>query len=216
MTQRIVPATGWDCLLTWYDPLVRYFTREHIFKEHLIETAAIPEIPRILDVGCGSGTLALLIAKRFPDSQIVGYDADPRILVQAKRKDRGRRVTWIVGRSTSLPFATSSFDGVFCTLLLHHLTPAETLQTLQEMRRILRPSGRVYVADYGRPASLLARLQFLPVRIMDGWQQTQCNVAGSIPGLLEDAGFTNVCETLVLASILGTIRCLAATPKPAA
>lgn len=213
MNQKIVPATGWACLLAWYDPLVGYFTRAPVFQQHLLATAAVPQQAKILDLGCGSGTLALQLAQRFPGADIVGCDADPRILAQARQKDVGRRVEWTECSSTHLPLANATFDCVFCTLLLHHLNSAETLRTLQEARRILRPSGMLYVADYGQPSSFLARLQFLPVRIVDGWQQTQCNVAGDIPALLVKAGFTNVRETQHLATLLGTIRCLIAAPN---
>ncbi len=172
--------------------------------------AKISSESKILDVGCGSGTLVVELSRRFPLVSITGIDADPQILVQARRKDAASRVHWLVAKAASLPFADRSFSQVFCTLMLHHLRPSEKLACLHEIKRVLKPGGECLFADFGRPATLFARLRFLPVQLIDGWQRTACNVAGRIPGMFHQVGFAGVTQTFAVATPLGTIRCIRA------
>ena len=75
---------------------------------------------------------------------------------------------------------------------------------------MLRPGGRAIIADFGEPAHWFARIQFLPVRLFDGWQRTRCHVAGEIPKLIRDGDFDEMVETLSLSTLLGTLRCYVA------
>jgi ubiquinone/menaquinone biosynthesis C-methylase UbiE len=197
-----------------YDPLVAICTQEKTFKEHLLRQATLPPGARVLDVGCGSGTLALGIVAAHPRAKVTAVDADRRILAQAKVKPLAEQVDWQVGNAVDLGFAADSFDCVFCSLLLHHLRPEEKVAALSEMARVLAPDGQLLLADYCRPASRMALLQFLPVRLLDGWHRTACNVRGRIPGLIRDAGFRNVSETLTVSSVLGTLRCFRGQKEP--
>ncbi len=204
---RVVPATGFSFLLGWYDTLVAVFAAEQALKSHLIDLARVAQDERILDVGSGSGTLALSIKTAHPQAHVAGIDADLRILEQAKRKDRAGTVDWLLGNACSLDFPNEQFQHVFCTLLLHHLEPADKVRCVDEIYRVLAPGGCLYLADFCKPASLLDRLKFVPARLLDGWQRTRCNVQGRIPSLICNAGFVRWQESLTIGSWLGTIRC---------
>ncbi len=217
MSSKIVPATGLACFLKWYDPLVRLFAGETRFKAHLLSHLTSSTTARIADIGCGSGTLALAIARRYPDVEIVGLDADPQILEQAQRKlleqqtgQPSAQVQWQRGNATQLPWPQASLDHIFCSLVFHHLHTEEKKQALAEFFRVLKPGGVLSLADFARPASTFARLQFLSVRMIDGWQRTQCNAQGGLQPLIRQAGFAPVDETLALATLMGTIRCFRA------
>src|SRR5215217_5998203 len=87
-----IPALGLSWLLPLYDPLQRWILREPILKGRLVEEALIAPGHTVLDLGCGTGTLAVLIKKRHPQTYMVGLDIDPGVLEQAARKARGAGV----------------------------------------------------------------------------------------------------------------------------
>lgn len=209
LAARYVSATSWDLLLPWYDPLVALFTRERRFKSHLLDRARLRPGHRLLDIGCGSGTLALEAIRREPSlASVVGVDVDPRMLDQAKKKlGPESRVRLLTADATQLCSLESGFDVVLTSLLLHHLRPDEKIMALGEVYRVLAPGGRLLLADFGAPASFLAQMAFLSVRVLDGWARTRCNALGRLPHLIAESGLTNVCETMVLHTPLGTLRC---------
>ena len=81
-----VPALGLDSLTWLYDPIVALTTRERYFKKRLLAQASIPERSTVLDLGCGTGTLALQIARAHPTSTVTGLDGDEKMLRKARRK----------------------------------------------------------------------------------------------------------------------------------
>ena len=217
LKSRFVPATGLGVFLKWYDPLVARFTREKLVKEHLLERLRDVAGLKILDVGCGTGTLALSIVQNNPDALVIGLDIDSRILKQASRKALGaggaERVTWVEASALSIPLQDAGLDAVSCSLFFHHLDHREKQAVLVEIFRVLRPRGRFVVADYGKPKNYWAALRFVLVRALDGWSRTRDNRQGSLPALIRETGFESVVETLELETWLGTLRCWEAT-KP--
>jgi ubiquinone/menaquinone biosynthesis C-methylase UbiE len=83
-----VPALAFDRLTPLFDSVVRVTTREQTFKRRLLDQAAIAPGERVLDLGCGTGTLALMAKRRQPDAELVGLDGDPAILERARAKAR--------------------------------------------------------------------------------------------------------------------------------
>jgi SAM-dependent methyltransferase len=205
--EHFVPATGWGGLLGWYDPLVAIFAQERLFKQQLLVQSDICAGERVLDVGCGTGTLALAIASAKPECKVVAVDVDANVLQLARKKDALGQVEWRLGNASKLADKDASFHHIFCTLVLHHLLPAEKVRALDEIARLLVPSGKLHIADFCAPASTWARLRFLPVRLIDGWKRTECNVRGRLPGIIRSSGFSDVSEVGAYASLLGTIRC---------
>ena len=206
MDSEIVPATGWGIFLPWYDPLVAFFTRERIVKEHLLRVANLSDSQAVLDVGCGTGTLALALDDMNRGLVISAIDADSRALELASRKFSTRAIDLRRANATRLPFPDVSFDRVFCSLVMHHLAPEEKLKSACEMRRVLVDGGTAIIADFCLPSSSWAYLKFLPVRIIDGWHRTQCNLQGLLPSYFQDAGFANVQTQGVFETPLGTVR----------
>ena len=196
---------GW--LNRLYDPVVRYTTREATFKEQLIAAAGIDEYSTVVDPGCGTGTLAVWIAERYPSAIIWRVDGDAAVLDIARTKASARRVDVRLVRSlaTRLSFPDSSVDRVVSTLFFHHLSPADKRICLPEIFRVLKPAGELHVADWGKPANVLMRTLFLSVRLLDGFENTHDNVAGFLPRLMLEAGATNASSTSQIDTVYGTL-----------
>ena len=215
--KRYLPALGFDFLTPLYDPLVRLTTREVAFKTGLLDQAQVNNRARVLDVGCGTGTLVLLLKARSPSVNPVGLDGDCRILAIARSKATrgGRQLDFVQAFSCAMPFQDSSFDRVLSSLMLHHLTRAEKVATLREMFRVLRPGGELHVADWGRPHNILMTALSLTVRIGDGVARTADNIQGRLPDLFREAGFEGVSQTRRFATVFGTLQLYRARrPRP--
>lgn len=213
-SELFVSATGIDWLLPWYDPLVALFTRESAFKRKLLCQASLRENEDVLDLGCGSGTLLRSALQLHPDCRFTGVDIDERMLVRARKKLGGLgSVRWLRGPATQLPIENASMDVVTSSLLLHHLTPEEKRDTLLEIVRVLRPGGRLLLVDFCRPTDPCMALAFLLVRMIDGWNRTQCNARGQIPLLISQSGLTDVGERFSMSTALGTLRCFYAAKR---
>lgn len=204
---RYVPALGFKVLTRLYDPIVALTTREHEVKQRLIEQAALRGEHRVLDLACGTGTLAIMMKRHVPDASIEGVDGDAEILQRARRKARahGVDVALSVGMSTALPFASRAFDRVLSSLFFHHLTSADKARTVREVLRVLRPGGEFHVADWGKPSGRLQRAGFQIVRALDGFDCTRDNVEGRLPALFTREGFDDVQLRDEIATMLGTM-----------
>ncbi len=182
-----VPALGLDWLTPFYDA-VAWVLGDRAVNARLIAQAAIVPGHAVLDLGSGTGTLALMVKDRCPDARVSGVDVDPRIVAIARRKAATARadVRFVEGSATEPPFA-----------------PA-----LAAARRLLRPGGELHVADWGRPQNALMRLAALTFRVFDGGETTAANLAGELPALIAGAGFVDVRETEHRMTPFGTLTFL--------
>jgi ubiquinone/menaquinone biosynthesis C-methylase UbiE len=187
---RYVPAAGRRAFTALYDPVMAATMREGTWRPVLVKRVLEGLRPSavVADVGAGTGTLAALLSEARPDADVVAIDGDPEVLERAALKGvRGRE-----GLADALPLADRSADRVVMSLLLHHLDPDAKHAALVEARRVLRPGGRLHVADWGRPADPLMRLTFLSLQLLDGFAGTRDHVAGRLPGLIAGSGFGSV------------------------
>jgi ubiquinone/menaquinone biosynthesis C-methylase UbiE len=210
---RYVPALRFRLLTRLYDPAVRLTTREKEFKRRLLGQARIEPDHRVLDLGCGTGTLAAMAKSHVPGAELVGLDGDPEVLERAREKTdvAGVEIRFDEGFSTELPYEDSSFDRVLSTLFFHHLTGADKRRTAEELARVIRPGGELHVADLGRPADPLMWALVQQVRVFDGVDQTRDNVAGTLPEIFRDAGLADARERDRLRTPVGTISLYSAS-----
>ena len=152
--RRYLPAAGHDWFLPLYDPLTRLLGVESA-RLALLEQAALKPGFSVLDVGCGTGTLAVLIKQRHPNVDVVGLDPDPRALRRAKRKAEraGSSVRFDQGFADALGYPDRRFDRVFSSMMFHHLEAHEQQSMLLEIRRVLKPGGRLELLDFDGPES---------------------------------------------------------------
>jgi ubiquinone/menaquinone biosynthesis C-methylase UbiE len=206
-----VPALGHDWLTPFYDALA-WLLGDTTMKRRLIAQAAIAPGHDVLDLGCGTGTLALMIKEMHPEATITGVDIDPKILAIARNKIAGANVDvrLVEGSATAPPFAPASFDRVLTSLMLHHLTTPQKRAALAAVRGVLRPGGELHVADWGKPQNLLMRIAALGFQLSDGAETTGANVRGELPRLIAEAGFTDVREVEHHMTAFGTLTYLRA------
>lgn len=200
------PALGRLAPARFFDAVVA-MTRERLWRGLTIEHLAPQPDEAILDVGCGTGSLAVLAARVQPQAQVTGLDPDPEILAVARGKDPGRRVRWLTGMGDALVEAVGaeSVDGVMSSLVLHQCPMAMKRAILASMFAVLRPGGRLVIADYGLQRTRLMRTAFRIVQLADGKIDTQPNADGVLPELISAAGFAEVAEAEVVATVTGSI-----------
>lgn len=121
---------------------------------------------KVLDLACGTGTLALLIKHGFPEIEMVGVDGDRNILQIAQLKSDGAnaKIQFDQGLATQLPYDDTSFDRVFSSLFFHHLNASDKQRVFVEAYRVLRPGGQLHIADWGTATNALMRLLFSTLR----------------------------------------------------
>lgn len=203
-----LPALAHDRLTPFYDPAVRITTREYRFKRKLISQAKLERGHEVLDLGCGTGTLSLLIKRSCPEVSLTGCDADPAVLARAESKAerQGFEARFDHAFSDALPYADEQFDRVFSTLMFHHLEPIGKISTIVEILRVLKPGGEFHLADYGYPSGFVQAALSKIVKLIDGERTTASNFRGELKGLIKEAGFSEVERTGKVKTILGTIR----------
>ena len=204
---KYIPALGFHLFTPYYDAVVGATTRERRFKHALITQARFEPGQRVLDLACGTGTLAIWIKKHEPRAEVIGVDADPLILSLASRKAQQANVSIRLdcAMSYDLPYRAATFDRVVSSLFFHHLSWAAKERTAQELFRVLKPGASLHVADWGRASNALMRGLFLTIQALDGFANTQDNVSGKLIPLFEKAGFVEVSQRQTFHTIYGTM-----------
>jgi ubiquinone/menaquinone biosynthesis C-methylase UbiE len=205
--RRFVPALGYDRLTALYDPVLRLTTRERSFKQRLLHQAQLRGASEVLDLGCGTGTLAIWAKREFQEANVSGLDGDPKVLARARRKaaDAGLPIRFDQGLSDDLPYPDASFDRVLSSLFFHHLERKAKERTIREVSRVMRPGGELHVADWGRPGGPAMWTLSWSIRLLDGRAPTRDNLAGALPALFERNGLEQAWLRGQMATIYGTL-----------
>lgn len=191
---QYIPATRWRVFSRLYDPVLAVAMRERRFRGLMGRrvSADLPTGGTAVDVGCGTGTFAIALASERGDAKVIGVDGDAEILAMAQSKPGADAVEWEEGLAQELPPADHSADVVTMSLVLHHLLPQDKRKALAEVRRVVRPGGRLHVADWGPPHDPLTSGLFFVSQAIDGFDRTRDHRAGRLPQLIAEAGFDSV------------------------
>jgi ubiquinone/menaquinone biosynthesis C-methylase UbiE len=147
-----IPAASYHWLLPLCD-LVTKLTGADPARSALLQQAELRPGQQILDIGCGTGSLAILLKQLHPKIDVVGLDPDPKALALARRKAQRAGVSprFDQGFSDALEYPADSFDHVFSSFMFHHLRNNQKEDTLREIRRVLKPGGYLHLLDFRGP-----------------------------------------------------------------
>lgn len=183
-TKGLILNQGWR-----YD-LMRGFIDTFVFRGQLrkmrqrtAKLAAIQPGEQVLDVGCGTGTLAMEILPRVgATGHVAGIDPGAQQIARARRSAAQRHmpIEFQIGVIEQLTFPSQTFDVVLSTLMMHHLPARLKRQGLAEIARVLKPGGRLVIADFKRKQERRGRA----ARFHAGGSSMQ-----DLADLLKEAGF---------------------------
>lgn len=178
--------------------------REDAFKRYLVEHAHLEPGQKVLDLGCGTGTLTIQIKQFLPQIELSGLDGDPSVLRIAREKAEaaGVEIQWEEGLAYDLPYPTASYDRVISCLMIHHLTAPNKLKAFQEVFRILKPGGEFHLLDFGKPTNLGMRLLSIPIARME---EAGDNIRGLLTDMLRQAGLSGITETRHFKTVFGEL-----------
>ncbi|WP_425408230.1 class I SAM-dependent methyltransferase [Hyphococcus sp.] len=216
-TDAHTPPLGHRVLTPLYDLAIAAMTREKTWRPALVKAMAPSPGDRILDIGSGTGSLAVALLTACPQIRYVGVDPDADAVRQARQK--------LVGLEGNIRFHEGYFSAgdeyfseapnkIVSSLVLHQVPLAEKRRIITQAAKALAPGGSLFIADYGLQKGFQRMLFRGTVQALDGVEDTQPNAEGIIPKLLENTGFLSVEEIETFATATGTISIYFACPRP--
>lgn len=213
--QSFTPAAGDPKYTKYYDTVIALLTREDRWRSAVIARLELTQDDVVVDVGCGTASLAIRIKQQQPGARVIGVDPDPQVLAIARAKVRraGVQVEFVEGMGDrAVEFLGPGLaTKVVSSLVLHQCPVPMKKAMIANMFTLLRPGGELVIADYGLQRDALMRLGFRIVQFVDGKRDTQPNADGILPGLIEQAGFADVAEVSVIRTGTGSISLYRAT-----
>jgi ubiquinone/menaquinone biosynthesis C-methylase UbiE len=214
-TAEFVPAAGRAGFTKAYDAVIAITGRETKMRVSLFDAveAAVAGIsaPRIVELGCGTGSVSIPLAKRLPHATVIGVDIDRQALAIARSKPASDLVNWAQGTATDPPQITSGADAVIISLVLHHLKPQDQPRALGAAREALKPGGTIHVIDWGIPRGPLPRAGFPVLQMIDGKENTDPLGKGLLPRLLSEAKFSEPRKLHRFGTVWGSVEQYSAT-----
>lgn len=176
-----------------YDILVKviFLGKEQQFREGVVDMAKIQPQEKVLEVGCGTGTFAIIAKQRTDASvEIHATDAAPEMIQKAVQEAAKAKVNvnFQTGLAERIDFPDNSFDVVMNSFMVHHLPGDLKGKAFAEMYRVLKPNGRIQIVDFEPPQKGLSKMI---LRLLLGQGMMQINNK-TVPPLLEKAGFQSV------------------------
>jgi ubiquinone/menaquinone biosynthesis C-methylase UbiE len=193
-----LPAAGHDFFLPLYDGVAKLLGADRA-RQKLLDEASLQPGQKVLDIGSGTGTFAVLMKQRHPAVEVIGLDPDPKALARARRKAERARVSirFDQGFADALAYPAASFDVVFSSFMFHHLEADNREKTLREVRRVLRPGGIFYLLDFEASDSGYG------LRLFHSSERLRDNSENRILTLLDLAGFRDADKIGTQSVLLG-------------
>lgn len=208
ITSKYIPALRYRWLTPFYDYFINHTMPEKKMKQVLLEAAAISEKMKVLDFGCGTATLTIMVKESYPEAKVTGIDVDREILDKAIQKVKEKRLDIFLLEydGSQLPFQDKAFERILSCLVFHHLDTEAKRKALAEAFRVLANNGKLFISDFGRSKSWLQRTLFNIIRGLDGFKSTDANAKGLLPELISDAGFENITITKRFKTVFGEVQ----------
>lgn len=186
-TRGLVLDTGWRYdLMEWFFDTFLFRGKLRELRQKTADLAHIQPGDKVLDVGCGTGTLAMEVEPCVgATGQVFGIDPGTQQIAHARFKAARRNlpIEFQVGVIEHLDFPDQTFDVVLSTIMMHHLSDSLKRQGLAEIVRVLKPGGRLVIADFKRPEDRPTQHR----RFGPGGSRIE-----NLETLIKEAGFTQI------------------------
>ena len=193
MAKNYIPALNYDFLTPFYDLFAEVLGYGKKQRNKVIDLLGLKPDEKLLDVGCGTGTLLLLAKKRFPEIEMAGVDIDKKVLDIARKKfaEENLTIKFVETGAQKLPFPNSHFTVVVSTLIFHHLPTKIKKSAIREIYRVLKKNGRFLLADFGKKQGFILPLLNFVTKIfkLPEHETLQDNLNGLNTVFMTDAGF---------------------------
>jgi len=203
------PAQTEGSLIRWapyYDLVTNLMTLGQAprLRKTTVDQALIRLSDSVLDVGCGTGEVTLLAKTRARHGSVYGIDPAPEMIAVARKKAARKKldIDFRVGVIEALPFPDSSIDVVTSSLMMHHLPENVKVRGLAEIYRVLKPGGRLLIADFMRPTGSFLNHLFIAFTRHRGLQKG----IEDLTGLLRAAGFHQITQSEEKVLVIGFLR----------
>lgn len=207
--QSFTPAAGNPKYTKYYDTVIALLTREGTWRSAAIRQLGLVPGDTVVDIGCGTASLAIRMKQHQPGARVIGVDPDPEVLdiARAKVRKAGVDVEFVngMGDKAAELVGPGTASKAVSSLVLHQCPVPMKKAIIANMFTLLRPGGELVIADFGLQRDAVMRLGFRFVQWADGKEDTQPNADGILPQLIEAAGFTGVAETAVVKTVSGSI-----------
>ncbi len=186
-----IPPMNKDWLTSWYDCICTITGFGRRFKMKVLDLSSIKDGDTIVDVGCGTGMFLALAKEKYPRAHLIGVDPDKKALAIARHRltKNGGSVELHDAYAESIPLQSASADVCVSSLAFHHMPDEVKEKAAEEIFRILKPGGRVIIADFGKGGNWLLRKV---LGLFENVEYLKGNFQGLIPVYLEKAGFKNI------------------------
>lgn len=189
-------------LAPFYDPLVRFLALfiggEEQFRQQIVALASLRPGEYVLDVACGTGTTATMMAQCVgSEGRVVGIDLSPRMIEIAKRKTTQPQLTFCQANAEDIPYPGEYFDVGTIVYALHEMPRAARQNVLNETRRVLKPGGRLVVVDIHEPYNWLRHAIFRLLMLMESATARDLLKSGLLKEI-EAAGFDDIRQVFIV------------------
>jgi ubiquinone/menaquinone biosynthesis C-methylase UbiE len=186
-TKGLILNGGWrHDLMVWFFDTFLFRGQLRELRQRTADLARIQPGEQVLDVGCGTGTLTIEVQSRIGRAgRVAGIDPGTQQIARAHAKAARHNVPieFQIGVIEQLPFPDQSFDVALSTLMMHHLPASLKRQGLAEIARVLKPGGRLVIADFKRKQERRGRA----ARFHAGGSSMQ-----ALAALVSEAGFEDL------------------------
>ncbi len=187
MSNKFIPAAKFHILTPIFDSLCSFIGLGRKYRDEVIATLPIKgnERLKVLDAGCGTGSLAIQLKKEYPQIELCAIDIDSSILQRAIKKSKKEKVDISFKKAPmqDTRFQENYFDIVYTSLVFHHLKTEDKREAIKEISRITKKGGTIVVSDFAKPRRWVHHIiAWFTILLEEGWD----NYKGRIPILLEE------------------------------
>jgi ubiquinone/menaquinone biosynthesis C-methylase UbiE len=207
-----VPRATFDLMIPFYEPFVAWLLRDDVMRRALLDDSRLASGHQALDVGCGTGELALMLAIRAPYAEVYALDPNAGKLARAIGKSWHHGYPFRVFRGVAqrLPFPAQSIDRVYLSFLLSWLPRPLQVAALREARRVLFSDGSLHVLDFAPPVT---RWEIVLAHTLLRGKRVRPLLNGELPALLAEAGFVGARQTGIVSAPAGRLARWVAYPS---